>query len=395
SVKDLGKPGVKLVLTHSVYSTMGWLYPKIAEKAGISKELMANKVSETKGGSEAANAVVMKAADAAIVWNAVAALRKENLDMIPITGEYLPVSGVDAISSATFGKIDLGHIKVTMTLLKNSPDKKAAEDFAAFVASPEGAKIWEKNSFGPAYPALPYVKNGKSELNGSVFVYCAAGMRSPVEVLAKSYEKDYGVKVEITYDGSNKLLGQIKLSKKGDVYIAGDAEYIDMAAKENLLGKSREDICYFEPVIMVRKGNPKGIATLADLLKAGIKIGQGDEKVAAVGRLTVELLDKNGVNKEGWRKNVVLSTPTVNELGSAVKLGTIDAAVVWRSIADDYPEEGDIISIPKDKNIMPVVEGASLTYSKNVKAAEAFLKYMVSERGRFVMMNDGYATDKP
>jgi molybdate transport system substrate-binding protein len=220
-------------------------------------------------------------------------------------------------------------------------------------------------------------------------------MRSPVDILAKSFEKESGVKVEITYDGSNKLLGQIKLSRKGDVYIAGDADYIDMAAKEKLLGNSREQLCFFEPVIMVRNDNPKGVVNLSDLLKAGIKIGQGDEKVAAVGRLMAPILDKNGVDKESWRKNVVLSTPTVNELGAAVKLGTIDAAVVWRSIADDYPNEGEIISIPKEKNIMPSVEGASLVYSKNAKAAEAFLKYLVSERGRFALMNDGYAVDKP
>lgn len=395
SLKDLGAQGIKLVLTHSVYSTMGWLYPRLADKAGISNELFANKVSETKGGGEAANAVAMKTADAAIVWDAVAALRSEKIDIIPIDKEYELISGIDAMTSATFGKMDMGHIKVTITLLKYSKDAKAATDFANFVAGPEAAKIWDKHGFGPAFPPLPFVKNGKSTLDGSLFVYCAAGMRDPINKLAKSFERESGVKPEITYDGSNKLLGQIKLSRKGDLYIAGDADYIEMAAKENLIGSKRNILCYFEPVIMVKKGNPKGVSTLHDLLVEGIKIGQGDEKVAAVGRLMATILEKNGVNKKMWNSNVVLSTPTVNELGVAVKLGTIDATVVWRSIADDYPDDADIVPIPLNKNVIPSVEGAELIYSKNSDAAKAFLDYIVSERGRFVLINDGYQVDTP
>ena len=89
----------------------------------------------------------------------------------------------------------------------------------------------------------------------SLFVYCAAGMRKPMETLARDYETSNKTKLELTYDGTNKLLGQIKLTRKGDVYIAGDADYIAMARKDNLVGEAKT-LCYFIPVIMVKKGNP-------------------------------------------------------------------------------------------------------------------------------------------
>jgi len=233
-----------------------------------------------------------------------------------------------------------------------------------------------------------------SELGGSLFVYCAAGMGPPVGKLAEEFGRGRGVEMEISYAGSNVLLGQIELTRKGDVYIAGDADYVDMAEKKGLV-KSKKRICYFVPVIMVAKGNPKGVKTLGDLTKEGVKIGQGDEKAAAGGRLMPKLLELNGVDAAAWQKNVVLSTPTVNELALKIELGTIDAAVVWRSIALQYPKVSDIVSIDRAKNVCPEVAGAVLSDAVNPAAAAAFLDLLASERGRTVLAENGYTVEKP
>jgi len=49
-------------------------------------------------------------------------------------------------------------------------------------------------------------------------------MRKPISKLAQEFHETHGVKVELSYDGTNRLLGQIKLTQRGDIYIAGDAE---------------------------------------------------------------------------------------------------------------------------------------------------------------------------
>jgi molybdate transport system substrate-binding protein len=228
----------------------------------------------------------------------------------------------------------------------------------------------------------------------SLFVYCAAGMRKPVESLSQAFEAEKGVKIDLTYDGSNKLLGQIKLTRKGDVYIAGDADYIDMAKKEGLAGEPRT-LCWFVPVIMVRKGNPKGIAALPDCAKKGIKIGQADDKAAAVGRIMPKLLALNGVDSTAWRNNVAMTTPTVNELGMAVKLGTIDAAVVWSAVANNYKEAADQVAIPAAKNVTPEVGAALLSFSKMKETAREYLDYLTSEKAKAALKKDGYIIEKP
>jgi molybdate transport system substrate-binding protein len=227
----------------------------------------------------------------------------------------------------------------------------------------------------------------------SIFIHCAAGMRNVINELALRFEAKTAIKCELNYDGSNKLLGQIKLTHKGDLYIAGDAEYIEMAGKAKLLAAgSTKTICYYTPVLLVKKGNPLGIKDLSDLLKKGVKIGMGDEKAAAIGKQTIKLLALNKIDREGWNRNVVLSTPTVNELGAAVKLGLIDAAVVWRDIANDYKNAADIIPLDPSRNIVSNVDAAVLKFAKNPHAAALFLEFIISPEGSKIMTAMGYET---
>src|SRR5262245_19063449 len=66
-------------------------------------------------------------------------------------------------------------------------------------------------------------------------VSCAAGLRKPFEEAARDYERDYGVKVLPDFRGSDTLLAGIRTSRRGDLYIPADSDYIDLARKEDLL----------------------------------------------------------------------------------------------------------------------------------------------------------------
>ena len=226
---------------------------------------------------------------------------------------------------------------------------------------------------------------------GTLLVHCAAGMRKPIEQCAKKFEDSLGIKVELSYDGSNRLLGQIELTRKGDVYICGDAEYADSAKAKGLVD-TMNAICWFTPVILVGKGNPHKIGFLKDLTKPGIKIGQGDERSAAIGKIVRKLLALNGVDQNSWKKNVVLITPTVTELGNAVKLGTVDAVIVWNSIALTYKDVGEIIPIAH--TVAASVEAVALSTSANKPAARTFIDFLKGKTGKKILTGAGYMVDK-
>ena len=96
-----------------------------------------------------ANAVAMGNLDAAIVWNAVAHLR-DKLEAIPIDRQYQPAPGVHAVTSATYGRIDMSRINVFIATLTCSKRPEAARAFAEFVSSKRGLEVFAELGFSPA-----------------------------------------------------------------------------------------------------------------------------------------------------------------------------------------------------------------------------------------------------
>lgn len=236
---------------------------------------------------------------------------------------------------------------------------------------------------GPRHPAGPVLR-----------LYCGAGIRPPVAEIAKAFEAERGVRLEPDYAGSNILLTRIEQSGRGDLFMPGDAHYVEQARQRGLV-ESAVDACYFVPVILVRKGNPKGIARVPDLTRSGLKIGLGDEKACAIGRVSRLILEKSGIDPAAVEPNVVFRSLTVNELGLHIKAGKIDATIVWDAIARAYPEEGEIVPIPPERNVISTVPVAVLRTSEHLEIARAFQAFARSRRAREIFRRHGYTTERP
>ena len=75
------------------------------------------------------------------------------------------------------------------------------------------------------------------ERSDELFMYCAAGMRKPVEEIAAMYQRQYNVRVRLQYGGSNTLLSQIEVSRVGDLYLAADMSYLELAEADGLVAE--------------------------------------------------------------------------------------------------------------------------------------------------------------
>jgi molybdate transport system substrate-binding protein len=239
----------------------------------------------------------------------------------------------------------------------------------------------------------PAVK-ASAELSGSLFVYCAAGVREPISEIAKQFEAETKVKMELTFANTGQLLGQIETSKLGDIYIPGDIGFAAKAAEKKLTSGTPREFCYFVPAIYVRKGNPKGIKDISDLVKPGLKLALADPS-AAIGQLQAKVFQKNNLDAEAVKKNTVSSPATVTDVVTAVKLGTVDAGIIWDALGNSAPDEAELVRIPREKNVTGTVAACVLASSKNPAAAAAFLDCLVSEKGRTVLKNKGFAIEKP
>ncbi len=230
---------------------------------------------------------------------------------------------------------------------------------------------------------------------GGLLMLCGAGLRPPMEALRKEFEKRYKVPVRVVYGGSACLLAQASITSKTkacDLYAPGECYYIEQAAKRGLVEDSA-NMCYMIPVIMVRDGNPKGIRTPEDLCRSGVRVGLGEAKTCAIGKTTQGIVRKMGLER-ALAPNVRMHTALAPELGNAIKLGSIDAAINWDAVASWYEDGADVVPMPPARNCVVEVPLGLLTCSKNKKLARLFYDFATGPQGRAIFHQQRYTVDK-
>ncbi|MCZ6792929.1 MAG: substrate-binding domain-containing protein [Planctomycetota bacterium] len=218
--------------------------------------------------------------------------------------------------------------------------------------------------------------------------FCAAGMMPPVELAKKAYEEEFGRQVQIQYGGSGTLLSNLQVAGKVDLYLAADSSYIDIARERGLVAESIP-LAYLRPVIAVRKGNPRNILGIDDLLRSDVAFALANPDAAAVGRVTRSVLEKSG-RWEAIRERTRVLKPTVMDLANDLKLGAVDAAVIWDATANQY-DEIDIVSVPEFHAVEREITVGIATASEDPRGALHFARYLgAPEKGLRYFREKGY-----
>ena len=124
--------------------------------------------------------------------------------------------------------------------------------------------------------------------------YCAAGMSKPMDEIIRAYQEEFpGRKVEVSYSGSGTLLTKIRAQKSGDLYLAADTSYVQIAQEKGVAEESIP-VARLWPVIVVKKGNPKKILKVDDLMREDVRVNLGNPEAASVGKKTKKLMTNLG-----------------------------------------------------------------------------------------------------
>lgn len=179
----------------------------------------------------------------------------------------------------------------------------------------------------------PQVANTRRQ---TLLLYCAAGLKVPVEAIANNYQEEFGIEVQLQFGGSGTLLNNLKVSHRGDLFLAADSSFVAIGRSNQLLAEVVPVARQF-PVIAVPKSNPRGIATIADLVKPGTRIAIANPDAAAIGSLTRTALRRSG-QWDSLSSAATVLKPTVGDVANDVKLGSVDAGIVWDATVAQYPE---------------------------------------------------------
>lgn len=227
-----------------------------------------------------------------------------------------------------------------------------------------------------------------------LILYCGAGIRPVAVALIEAFERDHDVTINATYAGSGRLLGQVVSSRIGDLFMPGSAFYVDQAVAEGMAdAATRATVAYFVPVIVVQRGNPLGVTSLNDLADKTLRLGLGDERAVAVGKRAARLFEKNGIDRDRIERNVVYRSGTVNELGVAMQMKNIDAAIMWDANARQFAEALDIVAIPLDQNLVATIPIVALNSSRFPDLAQEFIKFVTSSDGMKILREHHYTVE--
>jgi len=243
--------------------------------------------------------------------------------------------------------------------------------------------------FFSGYAQKPY-SGGITEIRA----FCGSASKPALEESAVIFEEKTGIRVVLYFSGSGTALSQMKLSRKGDLYIPGSPEYMARAAKEGIIDKkTTRAIAYLIPALLVRKGNPQNIQKLTDLAKPGVRVAIANPESVVIGLYAVEILETNGL-LGAVGKNIVTLSESASKAASLIPLNTVDAVIGWRVFGIWSPDNQLVLLPPDQIPRIAYIPAAVSSFSKNTEAANAFIEFLTGEEGQEIFTRWGYITSE-
>jgi molybdate transport system substrate-binding protein len=225
-------------------------------------------------------------------------------------------------------------------------------------------------------------------------MYAGSASQPPAEEAIQLFEEKTGIKIEVTFGGSGKVLSEMKLAKQGDLYFPGSSDYMEKAKKDgDVIPDTQAIVTYLVPAINVQKGNPHNIQTLKDLTRPGIKVAIANPETVCVGLYAVEIIEMNfsPAEKEAFKANLLNYTESCEKTATAISLKQVDAVIGWSVFEHWDPEK--IQTIPLAASQIPrvgYIPIAVASYTKKQAAAQQFIDFLVSKEGQAIFAKYGY-----
>jgi molybdate transport system substrate-binding protein len=237
----------------------------------------------------------------------------------------------------------------------------------------------------------------------AVFIVAACGTQplgagpTPVKVFAaasltdafKALGIDYGSRHPSTYPtfnfaGTPTLLTQLEQGAQADVFASADTANMDKLQSDGLSNGQPKVFAHNLLEIVVAPGNPKGIASLADLAKPGVIYISAGPTVPA-GKYALQALAKAGVNP----KPRSLETD-VKSVISKIELGEADAGIVYATDVTAAGTKVQGVVIPDTDNVVATYPLVEVKGARNPDGAASFVGFVLSSEGQATLAKYGF-----
>lgn len=219
---------------------------------------------------------------------------------------------------------------------------------------------------------------GPTDGDGVLTVFAASSLTDVMAAMEPRYESAHrGVDVVVNLAGSSTLAAQVEQGAPADVFVSADAANLDRVRGDRpsvVVARNRL-------VIAVEPGNPRGIASLADLARPDLVVVLAAPDVP-VGGYAAEALARAGVTVAPASLE-----QSVRSVASKVALGEADAGIVYRTDVTALAGAIDGVDIPDDQNV--VAEYPAVALTDRPSSAE-FVDWLVGDDARSILTAHGF-----
>jgi molybdate transport system substrate-binding protein len=229
----------------------------------------------------------------------------------------------------------------------------------------------------------------------SVHVFAAASLKDAMTEIARGFERENkGVKVVLSFAGSQQLAAQIQFGAPADVFASASPQHMD---KVEYVKSTRRVLTGNRLVVAVPRTSTL-VSSLANLPKAQ-RIVIAAAPVPAGGYTRSMLAKAARRFGEDWKRavlaRVVSAENDVRSVLAKVALGEADAGIVYSSDALSAKDKVRAISIPDALNEIAVYPIAVVAGSKSQAAAKSFVSFSVSAKGQAALKKWGFEPPRP
>lgn len=220
-------------------------------------------------------------------------------------------------------------------------------------------------------------------------VYGPGGVAGPLQESGRLYQEKTGIAVQVVTGPMPKWIGAAK--HNADLVFGGDESQFNLFNLNNpgLVDPASRVSLYLRPAaILVRKGNPKGIASLADLAKPGVKLLE----VTALGQMALweDLAGRLGLI-EGIQKNFAAFVPDhIQAIELWRKDQGLDAMITFSTWHHHMKGDTDLVAIAEADNLYRGTPMALAAGTTNREQALLFLEFLRGPQGHEVFRRWGW-----
>jgi len=228
-------------------------------------------------------------------------------------------------------------------------------------------------------------------------VFAASSLTDTFQEIGNAFEADNpGVKVNLSFAGSQVLRTQLEQGAVADIFASADHKNMDLLVRENLVASnSSQDFTTNRLVVILPPGNPAGVNSLEHLARPNLKLVLADPSVPAgnYARQILLNISKDPAYGVGFSSavlvNVVSNETDVRQVVTKVELGEADAGIVYVSDTFSAP---DLVTIPIPEKFNTIAQYpiAILTNSPSPDLAAGFISFVMSMDGQAIMEQWGF-----